>query len=98
MSPEVIKDLLGLLGALVMAVPFFKDFVRRLSRDEVRDLRRVFSPFAKALNKAEVEHTAAMEKASAWDLGLMILGVVLVAASFAVSLYISAHHPSVSAG
>ena len=96
MSLDVLKDLLGLLGALSMAVPFFKDFFRRLGRDEVRNLRRVFAPFAKALDKVEVEHTSDMEKASNWDLFFMILGAVLLAGSFAVSLCISAHHSTTS--
>jgi hypothetical protein len=52
----------------------------------------VFAPFAKALNKVEVDHTSDMEKASNWDLTFMILGVLLLAASFAVSLWISTHH------
>lgn len=98
MSLDVVKDFLGLIGALAMAVPFFKDFIRRLRRDEVRSLKRVFAPFAKALDKAEVEHTAAMEKASNGDLGFMICGVILLASSFGVSLYISAHHSAASCG
>jgi hypothetical protein len=92
MCLDVLKDLLGLLGAIMMAVPFFKDFVRRQSRDEVRRLRRVFSPFGKALANVEVQHTTAMERASRWDLGFMMIGVSLLIASFAVSLYISTHH------
>jgi hypothetical protein len=92
MSLDVLKDLLGLLGALAMAVPFFKDFFRRLGRDKVRRLRRVFAPFGKALDNAEVQHTTAMERASGWDLAFMMLGVTMLTASFAVSLYISAHH------
>jgi hypothetical protein len=32
-----------------------------------------------------------MERASAWDLGFMLAGAFLLMASFAVSLYISAH-------
>jgi hypothetical protein len=91
MSLDVLKDLLGLLGALAMAVPFFKDFLRRLRRDEVRRLRPVFAPFSKALNKAEMEQTTAMERASSWDLAFMMVGVTLLSASFALSLYISAH-------
>jgi hypothetical protein len=91
MSLDVLKDLLGLLGALAMAVPFFKDFLRRLRRDEVRRLRPVFAPFGKALNKAEMEQTTAMERASRWDLAFMMIGVSLLTASFARSLYISAN-------
>jgi hypothetical protein len=91
MSLDVLKDLLGLLGALAMAVPFFKDFLRRLRRDEVRRLRPVFAPFGKALNKAEMEQTTAMERASRWDLAFMMIGVSLLTASFALSLYISAN-------
>jgi hypothetical protein len=91
MSLDVFKDLLGLVGALAMAVPFFKDFRNRIGRDEVRRLRGVFSAFGKSLGSAELVHTADMERASAWDLGFMLAGAFLLMASFAVSLYISAH-------
>jgi hypothetical protein len=92
MSLDVLKDLLGLLGATAMAVPFFKDFLRRMSRDRIRRLRRVFASFGKALENAEVHHTTSMEAASRWDLAFMLFGVMLLIASFAVSLCISAHH------
>jgi hypothetical protein len=92
MSLEVLKDLLGLLGGLTMAVPFFKDFLRRRQRDDVRELRPVFTPFARALDKAEMEQTSEMERASGADLVLMLVGLALLIASFAVSLYIGLSH------
>ena len=88
MTLEIVKDLFGVLGALTMAVPFFRDFVGRLRRDQTRALRPVFAPFAKALRKAETEQTAAMEKASFVDLFLMLAGLIFLAVSFSISLYI----------
>jgi hypothetical protein len=87
MSADVLKDMLGLLGALIMTVPFFRDFVRRLRRDQVRELRPVFAPFAKALGKAESEQTVEMEKASRGDLMMMLAGLLLLTASFGISLW-----------
>ena len=91
MTLEVIKDLFGVLGALIMAVPFFRDFVRRIRRDQTRALRPVFAPFAKALRKAETEQTAEMEAASFFDLSLMLAGLLFLAVSFSISLYIGLH-------
>jgi hypothetical protein len=88
MSLDVIKDLLGLLGGVTMAVPFFRDFLRRRQRDDVRELRPVFTPFVRALDKAEMEQTGEMERASRADLLWMLIGLALLIASFAVSLYI----------
>jgi hypothetical protein len=90
MGLDVFKDLLGLLGAVMMAVPFFRDFLRRRQRDDVRKLRPVFTPFAGALNKAEVEQTSEMERASRSDLLWMLTGLALLIASFAVGLYVGA--------
>lgn len=89
---DVLKDLLGLLGALVMAVPFFRDFVGRVHRDQIRALRPVFSPFARALCRAETEQTTQMEAASFVDLSLMLLGLIFLAVSFGISLYIGLHN------
>jgi hypothetical protein len=72
MSLDVLKDLAGLLGAVAMGVPFFRDFRRRMGRDEVRKLRPVFTPFSGALKRAEEEQTADMERASLWDLAWML--------------------------
>jgi hypothetical protein len=90
MSLDVLKDLLGLLGGVMMAVPFFRDFLRRRQRDDVRELRPVFTPFSGALDKAEREQTMDMERASRADLLWMLIGLALLIASFAVSLYMSA--------
>jgi len=92
MSLDVFKDLLGLLGGVVMAVPFFRDFLRRRQRDDVRKLRPVFTPFARALNQAEMKQTSEMESASRSDLLWMLSGLALLIGSFAVSLYIAATH------
>jgi hypothetical protein len=92
MSLDVIKDLLGMLGGVAMAVPFFKDFRRRLDRDQVRDLRPVFTPFARALEQTEIKQTVQMERASSGDLLWMLGGIALLIASFTISLYISASH------
>lgn len=92
MSLDVFKDLLGLLGGVTMAVPFFKDFLRRRQRDDVRELRPVFTPFARALAKVEMEQTSDMERASRGDLLWMLTGLGLLIASFAVSLYIAVSH------
>jgi hypothetical protein len=89
MSLEVLKDLLGLLGGLVMAIPFFRDFQRRRGRDAVKDLRPVFTPFRQALEQAEHRTTEEMARASRADLVWMLCGLGLLMASFAVSLYIS---------
>lgn len=94
MPLDVLKDLLGLLGALIMAVPFFRDFVRRVRRDQARALRPFFAPFAKALRKAETEQTAEMEAASLLDLSLMLAGLIFLAASFGIGLYIGLHAKS----
>jgi hypothetical protein len=92
MSLDILKDLLGLLGGAAMAVPFFRDFLRRRDRDEVRALRPVFTPFARALKKVETEQTEDMERAGYADLVWMLGGLALLIASFAVSLYISITH------
>jgi hypothetical protein len=91
MTLDTLKDLFGLLGALVMTVPFFRDFARRLRRDQVRVLRPVFAPFAKALDQAETQQTTEMERASRGDLTMMLAGLLLLMASFGISLYIGLH-------
>jgi len=90
-SLEVLKDLLGLIGAIVLIVPFFRDFMQRRFRDQLSDLARTFPVFGRKLGTMLAAHKSEGEKASNTDLAFMLIGIGLLIASFAVSLYISAH-------
>lgn len=91
MTLDIIKDLLGLIGSIILIVPFFRDFTQRRFRDRLHDLGRTFPAFGGTLDKFLTAHKTGSEKASNADLACMLIGIGLLIASFAVSLYISAH-------
>jgi uncharacterized membrane protein len=90
-SLDVLKDLLGLIGSIVMIVPFFRDFVQRRSADRLRGLLRIFRPFRRTIETALDAQKTKSEQASSADLACMLIGIGLLIASFAVSFYVSAH-------
>ncbi len=91
MSPDLLKDLFGLIGSIVMIVPFFRDFAERRLRGRMNWIRSVMPSLAGGIDKLLKQQTAEMEKASPFDLGCMLIGLAFLIASFAVSLWISAH-------
>ena len=89
---DVLKDLLGLIGGVIIIVPFFRDYLERRKRDRLRELKLVFTPFARAINAADESQTEQMERASQKDMFSMVIGIGFLIASFAISLWISATH------
>jgi len=87
MDASLIKDALGFVGAAVMAVPFFRDHGARKRLKRTKDLRAFFTPFTKALNAAEAANMDNVLAASKLDVTLMLAGLSLLAASFAVGLF-----------
>jgi hypothetical protein len=89
MSLDVLKDLLGLIGSILAIVPFMRDFVQRqkISRLAKRN-NPVFRESAKERLAKEKEK---LREPNSADLSFVMTGILLLIASFAVSLYISLH-------
>jgi hypothetical protein len=85
MDTSLMKDALGFAGAVVMAVPFFCDQSARQRLKRSKELKAVFTPFVKALSAAEAAHTDHVLAASKGDVVLMLVGLCLLASSFALS-------------
>ena len=94
MSLEVLKDLLGLLGSIVLIIPFFRDFMQRRFRDQLRGLVATFPRFGRTIENVLHRKKTESEEASNTDLAFILIGIGLLIASFAVSLYVSAHGPA----
>jgi hypothetical protein len=84
---DVLKDLLGLIGGLVAAVPFVRDFAQRRSvrwwqqtRQAIPGLRRAIDPVVNAEDEK-------LKAPSRTDLRFVMAGILLLIASFAVGLY-----------
>jgi hypothetical protein len=87
MDSGLIKDGMGLAGSVIMAVPFFRDQMTRKQRKQIAALKDFFTPFAKALSRAEAEETDNLQAPSRFDTGCMLTGLMLLGASFAVGLF-----------
>ena len=91
MTLDIIKDLLGLLGAILTVVPFLRDFAHRRELRRWLDLGRIFSRFRPAIDPIAEAQNARLREPTASDMHFVMFGILLLIASFAVSLYNSAY-------
>lgn len=94
MNLEVLKDLLGMCGGILTLVPFVRDFRQRRVAQRWRDRALNLPIFrGRSAKKAEIEE-AKLREPSAADMLFVMSGLLLLIASFMVSLYISAYAPA----
>jgi len=91
MSLDVIKDLLGLIGAILTVIPFLRDFAQRRRLKRWLDFRRIFPRLGGAIDPIAEAQSARLREPTASDMQFVMVGILLLIASFAVSLYNSAH-------
>ena len=83
---EVVKDSLGFLGAVIMAVPWLRDYFARRRRDWLRGVP-VFGSLAAAIDRRAERLKEKLGRAKDEDFVYMTIGLVLLALSFAISLW-----------
>jgi len=92
-SVAVLKDLLGLVGGILLIVPFLRDFFQRRELRFWTDLRRHFPAFRRAIDPIAAAQHVKLTEPSQTDMRFVMFGILLLIASFAVGLYDSAHGP-----
>lgn len=90
MSLPVIKDLLGLLGGILLIVPFLRDFLQRRELRFWTDLRRRFPGFRRAIDPIAAAQYDKLTEPSQTDMRFVLFGILFLIASFAAGLYDSA--------
>lgn len=92
MTLEVVKDLLGLIGSILAIVPFLRDFAQRKKIRRWKDYSRYIPVFRKRSETIATKEEAKLREPSSADILFVTVGISLLIASFAVSLYLSMHH------
>jgi hypothetical protein len=82
----VVKDTLGFLGPVTTAVPWIREFLVRRRRDQVVGIH-VEKPLDRVKEEISYEIESWIAKAKPSDFALVILGLMMLAASFAISLW-----------
>jgi hypothetical protein len=82
---DVAKDGLGFLGAFLAAVPWFRDFFGRRDVASVRGVPPADERGRSFLKKIEARARQRFEEPRLSDLLCQLLGLMLIAAAFAVS-------------
>jgi len=83
---EIAKDGLGLLGAAAMAIPWLRDFFARQQRDWLRSVP-VMGALADTVGRRVENMDERIRRAKRGDFYYMIFGLLLLALSFAISLW-----------
>lgn len=83
---EIAKEGCGFLGAILMAFPWFRDFVLRLKRDWLNELP-VGGGLAQARGKLVEVMSRRIDRPKASQLLIMIAGIALLAVSFLIALW-----------
>jgi len=83
---DVAKDGLGFAGTLLMTVPWARDLLARLQREWLRRLP-ASGALAEMIDRLAARAGQALERPRRADVVYMTLGLLLVAASFGISLW-----------
>lgn len=87
MTSDVAKDLLGLIGGILALVPFLRDFAQRRSARWWREIAHTIPGARRATEPIAEEEENKLKAPSAADILCVMVGILFLTASFAVSLY-----------
>lgn len=91
MSLEVLKDLLGMVGGILAIVPFIRDFAKRHEVHRWRKYGIDLPAFRERTEQIAAAEEAKLKEPSRADMYFVMFGILLLIASFAISLFISMH-------
>ena len=91
MSLEVLKDLLGLVGSILAIVPFMRDFAQRRTIRRWLGYVNSIPVFRKRTAAIAATEEKKLREPNSTDMQFVMFGILLLIASFAISLFISMH-------
>lgn len=86
-----LKELSGFLGAALLVIPWLRDYFGRTKAAKLDGVSALGS-IAKMIDELKKHDEAWLARPKALGLGLTVLGLLLLAASFLIGMFLVASH------